>query len=175
MRMLRSVLVESGLAEEIKWRQPCYTRNGANVAILSSFKDHCAVSFFKGSLLTDPDGILVAPGPNSQAARQMRFTSLDEVGERESTLRAYLAEAIAMEDSGQSVDFRAKDEIEYPGELLDAFDTTAGLREAFESLTPGRQRAYVLHFTAAKQSSTRSSRIERNIERIRAGKGLNDR
>lgn len=172
---LRAILIDSGLDEELKWGKPCYTFQGRNVAIIQGFKRHCALMFFKGALLEDRDGVLVKQGENSQAAMRMEFTAVGQVSEMEATLRAYLAEAIEVEKAGLKVDFKEKRALVFPDELMDAFDENPDLRAAFDALTPGRQRAYNLHFSGAKKSATRAARIAKCTPRILEGKGLNDR
>jgi uncharacterized protein YdeI (YjbR/CyaY-like superfamily) len=171
---LRAILLDCGLTEQLKWRKPCYTFQQGNVAVLMRYKEFVALNFLKGALLEDPDGVLVAPGENSQAARKLRFTSVREVTEREPALRAFLGRAIELEKAGVKVNFKAKRELTLPDELLEKFDELPALKPAFEALTPGRQRAYVLHISGAKQSSTRASRVERCVQRILDGKGLHD-
>ena len=172
---LRSILLDTQLTETVKWNKPCYTYNGANLAILYSLKASAAVSFFKGALLTDPQKILIMPGENSQAGRWIKFESPEEVARLEPTLRSYIEEAIANEDGGLTIDFKAKHELVYPEELTRKLEENPELEAAFEALTPGRKRGYNLHFSGAKQSKTRSVRIEKHIERIMLGKGLHDR
>lgn len=174
LEKLRAILLGCGLSEQLKWRKPCYTFQQGNVAVLMRYKEFAALNFLKGTLLEDPAGVLIAPGENSQAARQMRFTSVREITEREPALRAFIGKAMEVEKAGLKVDFKAKKELTLPAELLEKFDELPPLKAAFESLTPGRQRAYVLHFSTAKQSSTRASRVERCVQRILDGKGLND-
>jgi uncharacterized protein YdeI (YjbR/CyaY-like superfamily) len=171
---LRSVVLETALLEEWKWRQPCYTFEGNNVVILGGFKDHCVLSFFKGALLKDPKGILEKPGENTRAARVVPFTSVAEVKKLAKVLRAYIAEAIEIEKAGLKVDFEEGREVELPAELVAVMDERADFEKAFNALTPGRQRAYLLHFNSAKQSATRTARIEKCMPRIFDGKGLND-
>jgi len=175
LKALRKILLDSPLTEELKWSVPCYTFQKSNVVILSALKESCTLSFFKGALLKDPHGILTKPGENSQAGRLIRFTSVQQIVELEPILKAYLHEAIEVEKAGLKVDFKAKDELVIPEELQNKFATDPALKTAFESLTPGRQRGYILFFTAPKQSKTRESRIEKNIPRILEGKGLHDR
>jgi len=172
---LRAILLDCELTEEVKWRQPCYTFEGGNVAILGEMKAHGIVSFFKGSLLEDPAGVLVKPGENSRAGRLIPFTSVGEVTAMEPILRAYVAEAIEIEKAGLKVDFTRDAVLEPPSELLVKFDEDPGLKAAFDALTPGRRRGYVLHFTEPKQSKTRTARIEKATPRILAGKGRHDR
>ncbi|NIC06167.1 YdeI/OmpD-associated family protein [Billgrantia bachuensis] len=170
-KKLRAMLLECGLSEDVKWGKLCYSFQGSNVAIIFAMKAYCALGFFKGSLLKDPEGILVAPGEHSQAMRQVRFTHAQEIDALESTLKAYLHEAIEVEKAGLTVEFKEKHELEYPEEFQVALDGNAALKAAFEALTPGRQRGYILHFSGAKQSSTRTSRIEKCVPNILAGKG----
>ncbi|OYP32973.1 DUF1801 domain-containing protein [Rhodopirellula sp. MGV] len=174
IRKLRELLLENGLTEEFKWRAPCYTHESSNIVIIGRLKKSCTLGFFKGVLLSDPQSILVAPGPNSQSARVVRFESLESIESLSDTIGAYIKEAIELEAKGAKVDFNQKDEIELPDELLQTYDENPLLKSAFESLTPGRRRAYVLHFTSAKQSKTRKSRVENCIPRIMAGKGMHD-
>lgn len=174
MAELRTILLDCDLTEEWKWRSPCYTFQGSNIAIIGGFKTHCVLSFFKGALLQDPEGILEKPGENSQAARVIRFTSKREIQEKESSLQAYIFEAIEVEKAGLSVDFKEKNELVLVEELLHKFEELPAFKTAFEALTPGRQRGYNLFFSAGKQSQTRTARIEKYIERILDGKGIND-
>lgn len=172
---LRAIALGCGLGEELKWGHPCYTDAGKNVVLIHGFKDYCALLFLKGALLDDPEGILVQQTANVQSARQVRFTSAGEVADRADFLAAYLRQAIEVERSGRQVDRRATGDLDVPEELSRALDDVPGLREAFAALTPGRQRAYLLHFSSAKRSETRAARIEKCVERILAGKGLDDR
>ena len=174
LKHLRRIVLECGLEEGYKWSQPCYLHGNSNVLIVTAFKEYAAIAFFKGALLADPEKILVAPGPNSQSSRQIRFTSTVEILEREATLKAYIHEAVGIEKMGLKVDFR-KESGPLPDELLRKFDEVPGLGPAWEALTPGRQRGYLLHFNQAKQSATREARIEKNVEKIFRGKGFNDR
>ena len=174
LEALRAILLDSGLREEFKWRSPVYTFGGSNVAILWGFKDHAALGFFKGVLFNDPQGLLVAPGENSRSSRMVTFTDAAQVAERADALRALIREGIAVESAGQKVDF-AKDDLDYPPELIDRLDADADFRTAFEALTPGRRRSHVLHISQAKQSATRVARIDRAAPRILAGKGFNER
>jgi uncharacterized protein YdeI (YjbR/CyaY-like superfamily) len=175
LQRLRSILQDTPLAEDFKWRGPCYTYDGGNVLILGEFKDGCRVTFFKGALLEDPDGLLDRPGENSQAARLLRFTDVDEIDRAEPALRGFVQQAIAAEEAGLKVEVAERPELELPDELLAAFDDVTGLQAAFEALTQGRQRGYVLHFADAKKSETRAARIEKCIPKIFAGKGIHDR
>lgn len=174
MEQLRSIVLACGLTEELKWYQPCYTYQGNNVAIISSFKDHCLLGFFKGALLKDEKGILSKPGENTQSARQARFTSKAEITQLRSTLKSYIKESIANEKAGLKVQFKKITEHAVPEELQQKFKKDPSFQTAFQALTPGRQRAYLLHFSAAKQSQTRMARIEKCTPRILKGKGLND-
>lgn len=171
---LRQILLECGLTETFKWSSPVYTWEGANVAIIWGFKDRAALGFFKGVLLTDPKAILEAPGENSRSSRLVDFTSLDEVQDAAPTLRDYIAEAIRIEKQGLKVDL-PKDDLDYPEELVAALDEDEAFRTAFEALTPGRRRGWVLHFSGAKQSATRVARIAKAAPKVLDGKGMQDR
>lgn len=172
---LRSILRGCGLGEELKWGKPCYTFEGRNLAIIQGFKEHCSVMFFRGSLLKDTHGVLVRPGANSQAGMRIQFTSADQIKKSAPVLRAYVAQAKKLQEAGLEVEFKAKHELALPEELTAKLKRDPALRAAFRALTPGRQRAYVLHFAGAKQSQTRTARIEKCVDRILDGKGLNDR
>ncbi|MCV9387598.1 YdeI/OmpD-associated family protein [Reichenbachiella ulvae] len=161
--------------EELKWGHPCYTFKGKNVVLIHGFKEYCALLFHKGVLLNDPEGILVQQTENVQAARQIRFSSLDDVMELESVLKSYIKNAIEIEDKGLQVELKKKSEYKMPEEFEQVLNEDAELKAAFEALTPGRQRAYLLHFSQPKQSKTRVSRIEKCIPAMMEGKGLNDR
>jgi len=174
LEAVRAFLLSTPLTETFKWRGPCYTWDGGNVALYWGFKDRCALGFFKGVLLKDPEGILVAPGENSRSSRIFEYTSVDQFEAAVPVLRAYVDEAIEIERKELKVDF-PKDDLDYPDELVDRLDGDPEFRAAFEALTPGRQRGWVLHFSGAKQSATRVSRIEKATEKIFAGKGMNDR
>lgn len=173
MEALRSIALDCGLSEELKWGKPCYSFKKGNVAIIQPFKDKCAFMFFKGALLDDPDGLLEKPGQDSHAARRMMFSSVEEVARLGPWLRVFIAGAIEVESTGLKVPER-EGLAPIPDELVEMYEKYSGLEEAFEALTPGRQRAYILHFTSAKQAKTRKSRIEKCVQRILAGKGLND-
>jgi uncharacterized protein YdeI (YjbR/CyaY-like superfamily) len=173
--LLRSILLDCGLHEEVKWGKLCYMVDGANVVLIHGLKDHCALNFFKGALLSDPDHLLSSPGENSQSARWMKFSSADEISAREPMLRAYIGEAVAIEKAGLKVELKTKDELVLVAELQERLDEDAALKQAFEALTPGRQRGYNLFISAPKQSATRVSRIEKCRPKILEGKGLNDR
>ncbi|WP_282138901.1 YdeI/OmpD-associated family protein [Rossellomorea aquimaris] len=172
---LRSILLGfEELDEEIKWMHPCYTLEGKNIVLMHGFKDYCALLFHKGALLKDPDGILIQQTENVQAARQIRFTNVQEIIEMKPILKAYIQEAIEVEKAGLQVELKKTEEYTIPEELQTKFDEVPTLKTAFEELTPGRQRAYILYFSKAKQSKTRESRIEKYMEHILEGKGLND-
>lgn len=171
---LRAIIGSSGLAEEVKWGQPCFTLDGQNVVLIHGFKEYCALLFFKGALMKDPKSILIQQTENVQAARQIRFTALADITRQQKTLKAYLKDAIALEKSGVKVEMKQTAEFSFPEELERKMDDLPALRTAFEELTPGRQRAYLLHFSSAKQAKTRESRIEKNVQRILDGKGLDD-
>ena len=171
---LRMIVLDCPLTEELKWGVPCYTYNGANVVLIHGFKEYCAVLFVKGSLLRDTHGILIQQTANVQAGRQIRFTNVQEIVAQEDNLKAYIHEAIEIEKSGLEVEFKKSAEFAVPEELQDKFAETPELKAAFESLTPGRQRAYLLHFSEPKQSKTREARIEKYMPQILKGKGLND-
>lgn len=171
---LREIVQDSELTEEFKWKHPCYTLNGKNIVLIHGFKDYCALLFHKGALLKDPQKILIQQTENVQSARQIRFTNLQEIIEMESILKAYILEAIEVEKAGLEVKAKEHSEFTIPEELHQKFDELPALKTAFEALTPGRQRAYILHFSQPKQSKTRESRIMKCIERILIGKGLTD-
>jgi len=172
-RQLRTIALGCGLTESLKWRLPCYTLDDANVVIIQGFKDYCALMFFKGALLKDPDGVLEAPG-SSQAGRQIRLTDVREIADMAPTLKSYIREAIEVEKAGLTVELRKTSDFEMPGEFQEKLDAMPALKAAFEALTPGRQRAYLHYFSSAKQSKTRASRVEKHVQRILDGKGLND-
>jgi len=174
IKRLRIIVLDSPLNEELKWGVPCYTFEKNNIVLIHVFKEYCAILFVKGSLLKDPHGILIQQTENVQAGRQIRFTNLEEITEKETIIKDYIKEAIEVEKSGLEVTFKKNTEYKIPEELQKKFDETPALKTAFEGLTPGRQRAYILNFSAPKQSKTRESRIEKNIEKILSGKGLDD-
>jgi uncharacterized protein YdeI (YjbR/CyaY-like superfamily) len=171
---LRTIILNCGLTEELKWGVPAYTYQKSNVVLIHTFKEYCAVLFFKGALLKDDKGILVQQTKNVQAARQVRFTSLQEVVKLQSTLKAYIYEAIEVEKAGLKVELKKTTEFEMPEEFQKKLDKTPSLKKAFHALTPGRQRGYLLYFSQAKQAKTRESRIEKYIPNILNGKGLDD-
>lgn len=171
---LRSIVLSCGLKEEVKWYQPCYSFNGTNLIILGSFKEFCTLSFFKGVLLKDEHKILEFPGQNTQSAKIVKFTNVQQINNLEGTLKDYIKEMIELERSGAKVVFKKIEEQKIPEELEEIFNQDKNFEKAFKCLTPGRQRAYLLHFSSAKQSSTRITRIEKLKPKIFAGKGLND-
>ena len=175
LKALRRILLETELKEQIKWGNPCYTYKGANVLTLSALKEFVAISFFKGALLEDVHGVLEKPGPNSQAARYFRFTHLNDIPDHERTIKAYVAEAIELEKSGKEVVFKDVTEYDVPEELQRKFDDDPAFRSAFDALTPGRQKGYLIFISSAKQSQTRENRIEKVSPRIFEGLGLHDR
>lgn len=174
MEALRAILLDCGLTEEIKWKKPCYIFQKANLVILYSLKDCCALGFMKGPILQDPENILLKPGENSQSGKWAKFTSLEQIEQLKPTIKAYIYEAIQAEKAGIKIDFSKNKTVVYPQELVAILDKDADFKEAFEALTPGRKRGYNLFFTAAKQSQTRTDRIEKYRDRILKGKGIND-
>jgi uncharacterized protein YdeI (YjbR/CyaY-like superfamily) len=174
LTILRSIVMDSGLGEELKWGAPCYVHEQANVIIIQGFKDYFALMFFKGALMEDPQDLLRMPGENTQSGRQIRMTSMDEMLDLEEVLRAYIQNAIAVEKAGEKVIVKKTEEYPVPSELEESFDKNSDLQHAFYGLTPGRQRAYLLHFSEAKQSATRKARIEKYTSRILKGKGILD-
>jgi uncharacterized protein YdeI (YjbR/CyaY-like superfamily) len=174
MSLLRDVVLECGLVEELKWGQPCYTHDDTNIVLIHGFKEYCALLFFKGALLKDPKGILVQQTENVQAARQLRFTDAKQVVKLKATIKSFVKEAIAVEKAGLKVTMKKTSEFSMPEEFQKALDKNKGLKKAFDALTPGRQRAYLLYFSQAKQSKTREARIEKCAPAILKGKGLND-
>jgi len=174
LQALRTIVLDCGLTEEWKWRAPCYTHQNANVVMVSALKECCVLSFMKGALLQDAEGVLVKPGENTRVGRVIRFTNVQEIIELESILKSYIDEAIELETSGVKVDPANHRELDIPQELLDKFDESPALKSAFELLTPGRQRGYVLHFSGAKRATARASRIEKYVDRILNGKGIHD-
>ncbi|OBZ14461.1 hypothetical protein A8L34_11015 [Bacillus sp. FJAT-27264] len=171
---LRDIVLGCGLTEEYKWMHPCYTHENKNIVLIHGFKDYCALLFHKGALLKDAHGILIQQTENVQAARQIRFTNIQEIVEMETIIKAYVNEAIEVEKSGLEVELKKNTEYTIPEELQNKFDEIPALKDAFEALTPGRQRAYILHFSEAKQSKTRTARVEKYMQQILIGKGLND-
>lgn len=174
MEQLRTIILDCKLTEELKWGVPCYTLEKSNVVLIHAFKDYCAVLFHKGVLLKDPNKILIQQTENVQTARQIRFTSLIEIIELTDVLKKYIADAIEVEKSGVKVPLKKTAEFKMPLEFKNKLASNSKLKKAFEALTPGRQRAYLLYFDGAKQSKTREDRIEKYTPHIIAGKGLND-
>ena len=171
---LRSIVLDCQLTEELKWGVPCYTFQGKNVVLIHEFKEYCALLFFKGALLNDANEILIQQSKNVQAARQIRFTNLNEIIDKNAILKNYIYEAIEVEKSGLEVKLKTTTEFAVSEEFQNKLDEIPALKIAFETLTPGRQRAYLLYFSAPKQSKTRESRVEKCIPQILIGKGLND-
>ena len=171
---LRTLILECELTEELKWGVPCYTFSNSNIVLIHGFKDYCAILFHKGALLTDSEKILLQQTQNVQSARQIRFTSLQQIIELESTIKDYLLEAIQVEKMGLKVELKKTDEFNMPEELLTQLEQNPALEAAFSALTPGRQRGYILYFSAPKQAKTRVARIEKYTEQILEGRGLDD-
>ncbi len=171
---LRAIALETGLTEDLKWGQPCYTLDGANIFLIHGFKEYCAILFFKGALMKDPKGILIQQTENVQSSRQLRFKSLAEISKAKKIIKSYLAEAIKIEEAGLKVEFKKPTDFEIPKEISTQIKKIPGLSVAFKKLTPGRQRAYVLHFSSAKQLKTLEARIAKCAPGILAGKGLNE-
>ena len=171
---LRMIVLDTPLTEELKWGVPCYTYEKSNVVLIHVFKEYCAYLFVKGALLQDSNGILVQQTANVQAGRQIRFTSVHDIDNMEDVLKAYINEAIELEKSGQTVAYKKNTDFVIPEELQNRFDGNPALETSFRALTPGRQRAYILYFSAPKQAKTRESRVEKYVEQIMGGKGLDD-
>ena len=171
---LRMIILDCQLTEELKWGVPCYTFQKRNIVLIHGFKEYCALLFFKGALLHDAHGILIQQTENVQAGRQIRFTNVREIVEMETILKAYIYEAIEVEKAGLKVNFKKNTEFIIPEEFQNKLDEIPALKTAFDALTPGRQRAYILYFSAPKQSKTRESRVEKCMQQILNGKGLND-
>jgi uncharacterized protein YdeI (YjbR/CyaY-like superfamily) len=174
LEKLRMIILDCLLTEELKWGVPCYTFQKNNIVLIHVFKEYCALLFFKGALLNDANGILIKQTKNTQAGRQIRFTNVREIVEMETILKAYIYEAIEVEKAGLKVNFKKTAEFIIPEEFQNILDEIPALKTAFDALTPGRQRAYILYFSAPKQSKTRESRVEKCIQQILNGKGLND-
>lgn len=172
---LRTITLGCGLTEELKWGKPCYTFQDSNVVLMHGFKEYCALLFAKGALLKDAKGILIQQTENVQAARQIRFTNLQEIVKLEPALKAYIRESIEVEKAGLEVSYKKTSEYPIPEEFQKKLDENRSLKKAFEALTPGRQRGYLLYFSAAKQSKTRESRVEKCTKQILDGKGLDDK
>jgi uncharacterized protein YdeI (YjbR/CyaY-like superfamily) len=171
---LRTIVLDCGLAEELKWGCPCYTYKESNIVLIHVFKEYCAFLFFKGALLKDPGGILIQQTANVQVARQARFTNVQEIIKRKRVLKAYIKEAIEVEKSGLRMPLKKTKEFNIPEEFQNRLDELPGFKKAFYALTPGRQRGYLLYFSSAKQSKTREARIEKYMPQIFNGKGLDD-
>lgn len=174
LEKLRRIILDCQLSEELKWGVPCYTFQKSNIVLMHIFKEYCAILFFKGALLKDARGILIQQTKETQAARQIRFTHVREIIEMEPVLKAYIYEAIEVEKAGLKVNFKETTEFTIPEEFQNKLAENAALKTAFAALTPGRQRAYLLYFSAPKQSKTRESRVEKYMQQILNGKGLND-
>ncbi|WP_010568594.1 YdeI/OmpD-associated family protein [Leptospira broomii] len=174
LERLRTIVLDCGLTEELKWGVPCYTFQKSNIVLIHVFKEYCALLFFKGVLLKDADSILIQQTKNVQAARQIRFTDVKEIVKMKSVLKTYIYEAIEVEKAGLQVNLKKTKEFIIPEEFLSKLDEVPDLKTAFDALTPGRQRAYILYFSAPKQSKTRESRVEKCMKQILHGKGLND-
>ncbi|MCE0483929.1 MAG: YdeI/OmpD-associated family protein [Methylacidiphilales bacterium] len=174
MEKLREILLDCQLTEELKWGKPCYMFNGQNLVVILPLKNYCSLLLCKGALLKDPQGILIRPGENTQAARQIRFTDLGQITERETLLQVYVREAMEAEKAGLKVAFKKPADVKIPQEFQKKLKEMPALKAAFQGLTPGRQRLYLIHFSAAKQSKTRESRVEKCVSQILQGKGLNE-
>jgi uncharacterized protein YdeI (YjbR/CyaY-like superfamily) len=174
LELLRSIVLDCGLAEDFKWGHPCYTVDGKNIFVIQGFKEYCALMFFKGALLKDPKYVLIKTGENTQAGRQLRFTGIAQIAKLEKTIKSYVKEAAANEKAGLKVETKKISEYAVPEELKIQFDNNSKLKTSFESLTPGRQRAYLIFFSSAKQSQTREARIAKFIPKILKGKGMDD-
>jgi len=175
LKKLRAILLDSELTEEFKWSQPCYTFQGKNVVVIGALKESCALAFFKGVLLKDVHGVLTRPGQHSQSTRWFKFASAREIAEMKSVVKAYVREAIAVEKAGLKVKLKKTSDLKVPEELQIMLDEFPDFKTAFEALTPGRQRAYIYHFSAPKQSKTRESRVQKYMPHILKGKGLLDK
>ena len=174
LRKLRTIVLDCELTEEVKWRHPCYLFQNRNIVLIHDFKDYCALLFFKGALLNDPRGVLVQQTKNVRAARQIRFTNVEQIAKLAPLVKSYIREAIEVEKAGLRVDFKKNSELTIPEEFQTKLAELPALKAAFAALTPGRQRAYAIYFSAAKQSKTRTSRVEKWTPRILKGKGLDD-
>ncbi|WLQ16700.1 YdeI/OmpD-associated family protein [Hahella aquimaris] len=175
LTLLRRMALDCELVEELKWGKPCYTSQQNNIVILQGFKDFCALLFPKGALLKDPQSVLEKPGENTQSARRIPFANAQDIADMEAVIKAYIHEAVEVENAGLKVDFKTTEAFNIPEELQEKLDEIPAFRDAFNALTPGRQRGYLLHFSAPKQSKTRASRVARHMQQIMDGKGLNDR
>lgn len=171
---LRKIILDCQLVEELKWGQPCYMFEKKNIVLIHGFKEYCALLFFKGALLKDPKHILIQQTEHVQAARQIRFTSVQEIVKMKAILKAYIYEAVELEEAGLKVPFKKTEEFKIPEEFQNKLDKNTALKTAFDALTPGRQRAYIFYFSQPKQSKTRESRVEKYMQQILKGKGLDD-
>lgn len=171
---LRMIALDSGLVEELKWGCPCYSQDKKNIVLIHGFKDYCALLFFKGALLKDPAGILIQQTKNVQSARQIRFTSVEEIIKKQSILKKYIKEAMEVESAGLKVTLKKTSDFTVPEEFQNKLNTLPALKKAFKALTPGRQRAYIFYFSSAKQPQTRAARVEKYMPQILRGKGLDD-
>lgn len=174
LKYLRQLVLSCGLKEELKWSVPCYTHNGHVIVMVAAFKENATLSFFKGALLKDENGILKKPGKNSQAGRVIRFTNIEEIIALEDVLKTYIFEAVEVDEQGKKVTYKNIRDYEVPEEFQERLDADADLKEAFEALTPGRQKGYLLYFAGAKQSKTRASRVEKYMPKIMKGLGFHD-
>ncbi len=174
LEQLRSIILDCGLTEDFKWMHPCYTFEKKNIVLIHGFKEYCALLFMKGALLADTEGILIQQTENVQSGRQIRFSSLKEIKKMEVVLKAYIFEAIEVEKAGLKVEHKKTEEFNFPEELKNKFKENAVLKKAFEALTPGRQRGYLLYFSGSQNATTREARIEKYISRILKGKGITD-
>lgn len=171
---LRTIVLDCHLVEDLKWGCPCYTFEKKNIVLIHGFKEYCALLFFKGALLKDPKGILIQQTENVQSARQIRFTNVKEIAKIEKTLRAYIYNAVEVEEAGLTVKYKKTEDFKTPEEFQHKLDKMPALKKAFDALTPGRQRAYIFYFSQAKQSKTREARVEKYVKQILEGKGLDD-
>lgn len=174
MTLLRQIALDCQLTEELKWGKPCYSFEQNNIVLIQGFKNFCALLFTKGALLTDPEGTLQQPGPNTQSARRIQFTNVQQVAAQKANIIDFIQQAIAIEKAGLKVDFKKPKDFLIPEEFQVQLDQNNKLRAAFQALTPGRQRGYIMHFSSAKQAKTRASRVEKCMADILKGKGLND-
>ena len=171
---LRTIILDCGLTEELKWGQPCYLFEKTNIVLIHGFKEYCALLFFKGALLKDKKGILIQQTENVQAARQIRFTNVREILKMKSTLKSYIYEAIEVEEAGLKVNYKKTSDFKIPDEFQNKLDKNPALKKAFSALTPGRQRGYIFYFSSAKQAKTREARVEKYMKQILDGKGMED-
>lgn len=174
LKLLRQIILDCGLTEEYKWKSPCYTINRKNVLLLHNFKDYCAIGFFKGALLKDTDKILEKPGDNSNSSRLIKFTAAEDIKQEKDIIKSYIFQAVDVEKAGLKVKVKKVSDYEFPEELQAKIDSDITFKEAFESLTPGRQKGYILFISGAKQAKTRASRVEKYVDRILAGHGIHD-